>query len=696
MGSPDGKTRLASGLRHMTRFKRDWLTAFPVALGVVGALLILLRQTTYGIGLNWDSRRYISAAQNLLDGNGLVTSLDRPYQSAGPLFPVTLAIVARLFGLEVMEAASYANAAAFGLTVFVVSLWLKGRVQSPVLAVWAGCACILSIRLALFGACALTDMLFILLVVVSLFALDRFLGTGNRSLLFLAAVSAAAACLTRYIGVTLIGTGLLVLVFQRNTVVTKMTNAAVWFVVAAVPFSLWALRNVFVIGTFLGKPGPNGFSALISLHVATDEMTRWIFGETGFHFLNGIPQRLAGVESAGDVTTAAVVLKIAVLLMLVIGVGYALAYYRPGFLGRNRDILTVSIVFLSVYALFLMIYLPLADVTLPSRYMQPMFPPLLVAATIILGEFISNSHASRPPSLKKMITGKLGWILVSLWLVLQVGANYDDIREWIDNGVGYNSRQWAESELVRYLKAHPPARPIVSNAAPLFYFLKAFRDGETIGLGLRFSDVKYRLDNRRRHPGGEEIVFAVFYRDFWRRNYDYDLQDLGALPGMEVAAILEDGVIFQSRPPSDSGSAAQHNDSVVRAFHALLKDARPVIRSHFDVYLDEKHNRLIYVRDACGDGDAGYTGPRFFLHIFPVDPADLPGHRQRDAFDAFDFSVNHYGGSIGWRCIAMRSLPAYAIAAIETGQFDRRGDIWKGTFTFSDARRSLHTWQSPP
>ena len=55
----------------------------------------------------------------------------------------------------------------------------------------------------------------------------------------------------------------------------------------------------------------------------------------------------------------------AVLLFLpMICLGYALVRYRPGFLRANRTVLTDALVFAAVYALFLAMFLPLADTNL--------------------------------------------------------------------------------------------------------------------------------------------------------------------------------------------------------------------------------------------------------------------------------------------------------------------------------------------
>ena len=115
---------------------------------------------------------------------------------------------------------------------------------------------------------------------------------------------------------------------------------------------------------------------------------------------------------------------------------------------------------------------------------------------------------------------------------------------------------------------------------------------------------------------------------------------------------------------------------------------RPEIRSDFDVYLVE--NRLIYVKEPCGRDD---VAARFFLHVDPVVPDDLPGHREQHGFDELDFRFDEHSfdnfvfgdgrsARVGGTCLAEIPLPEYGIAAIRTGQYVAAEDgfhqIWGG------------------
>ena len=110
----------------------------------------------------------------------------------------------------------------------------------------------------------------------------------------------------------------------------------------------------------------------------------------------------------------------------------------------------------------------------------------------------------------------------------------------------------------------------------------------------------------------------------------------------------------------------------------LLGDSPPAIRSDWDVYLVE--HKLIYKKEQCSPED---VGPMFFLHLVPVDVNDLPSQRKQHGFDNLDFTFgNHRILATGAVCAAVRELPDYTIAAIRTGQFTERGQIWNGGFTY--------------
>lgn len=103
-----------------------------------------------------------------------------------------------------------------------------------------------------------------------------------------------------------------------------------------------------------------------------------------------------------------------------------------------------------------------------------------------------------------------------------------------------------------------------------------------------------------------------------------------------------------------------------------VASAQLIVRSDFDVYMDEDNSHLIYFKDECSVAD---VVPRFFLHIFPTHPADLPAHRRQYDFDNLSFDFRTRGERYGKLCAITIDLPDYAITRIRTGQWISRTGV---------------------
>ena len=130
------------------------------------------------------------------------------------------------------------------------------------------------------------------------------------------------------------------------------------------------------------------------------------------------------------------------------------------------------------------------------------------------------------------------------------------------------------------------------------------------------------------------------------------------------------------------------NDRLKDIDETIAQAGEPIIRSDFDVYLND--DALIYVKDDCGMSD---TTASFFLAAFPVDESDLPAESRQYGFQNLDFGFQGNGiRQADGRCIAIAQLPDYDIARISTGQYTRGADgstehLWNGEFRPTEVSR---------
>ena len=111
----------------------------------------------------------------------------------------------------------------------------------------------------------------------------------------------------------------------------------------------------------------------------------------------------------------------------------------------------------------------------------------------------------------------------------------------------------------------------------------------------------------------------------------------------------------------------------LEAARRAVRFADPDIRAAFNLHLTD--GQLTYFKEPCAQTDAD-DASLFFLHVFPEDLADIPGHRRQYGFDNLDFRFVEHGARIRGSCVAVASLPDYPIVSIRTGQLRGGQQLW--------------------
>ena len=103
---------------------------------------------------------------------------------------------------------------------------------------------------------------------------------------------------------------------------------------------------------------------------------------------------------------------------------------------------------------------------------------------------------------------------------------------------------------------------------------------------------------------------------------------------------------------------AEHLQGVVAAAGERIGEG------FFEVYSNGA--KLTYVRRDC---EAEDTADWFFLHFHPVQEGDLPPRSKAHGFQNEDFPFADWGVREGSLCVVVRSLPAFPVKQIQTGQY---------------------------
>ena len=223
------------------------LTAAALAAGVA------LYHVTAGMTTDYDSAVYVHAARSILAGDGFVDfSTGAPTSLWPPFYSVLLAVGS--FGVfDPQHVAGPLNVVLFALTVFFVAAYLLRRLRYRPLALFGTAAVALGWPLLFWAGHALSETTFVCLATASLIATDKHLRDGGRAALVAAAVCAALACLTRYMGVAVVAAACVLLALQRGVgPLSKLRRLGLFVAVSGAPLGLWCLRSMWMDGTLFG------------------------------------------------------------------------------------------------------------------------------------------------------------------------------------------------------------------------------------------------------------------------------------------------------------------------------------------------------------------------------------------------------------------------------------------------------------
>ena len=632
-----------------------------IALGILSALLILLRQINYGIGLTPDALAYLSAARSLSAGDGLVTVGGWPITIIWPpLFPL-LAGLPGFLGLDAAAAASLLNAAAFGALVGVVGWWLRRSSGSAPLALWGALAVMLSVRVSEQAYRAMSEALFILLATLALLTAAQFLDGGRRSALVWAAIFTALACLTRYIGVAIVITVALLLLLNSGPILARARDAALYALIAIAPFAAVMLSSLVFAGDYAGlvaeqRALPQNLARVAKI------LASWL---------------LPGSWSNDNMSIAALL----ALLALAPAVGaIILAVRRRRAPGRLSGVLLASGIFTLIYLAFMVTIASVINTSeINNRYMSPVYVPLLLTVAGLAAWRLRRNPGRDAPGAESSSRGRR-WaalrterartalrlaplVIMFLWLGYPLAATAVDINRTLTEGTGrYSSARWVNSELTRYINqrlADLDYGRMYSNDEHITYFHAGI---PAQLLPIHQNDL-YRVYQNQAAAAG---VYVVWFEDIVARRRDYGRKELeAALPDPQLLFENADGALFYVSP-----------DGITQEIAATVSDiGAPAIAAVYNVYLDD--DRLLYVKEPCEAPDAA---ARFYLHIVPERIDDLPRDRRGYGYANRDFAFDRFGWRVGASCIVSVPLPDWDFTAIRTGQYTDAGRLWEGEF----------------
>jgi hypothetical protein len=231
---------------------------FLIAVALAGMALALVVTSKYGPGVSADATKYLSISENLLNGKGFFDHTGRPLLWWPPLYPLAIAGVSWLTGLDVLLAGGYLNIALFGINIFLHGIFLALAFKDKPLYVFLGAAIVLFSDMGIrIHANISSEPLFVTFSMIFLIASADYLQTRSPRALWWMIVMSALASLQRYLGASLIAAGgCFILYANRETLRRGIRDGFVFGVLSLLPVAAWiGFHNLGQYNSFWGVTG---------------------------------------------------------------------------------------------------------------------------------------------------------------------------------------------------------------------------------------------------------------------------------------------------------------------------------------------------------------------------------------------------------------------------------------------------------
>ena len=633
------------------RLLPDRFTTVLLVVAALGTGLVLARELAWGIVWEGDSVRYLSAARSLVAGEGFVDADGGPLTLWPPLYPLLLT------GAGVMDPASFAaplNLAVFGLTILCFGRYLRDRLDSVFLRVWAPLAFALALPLADVARRALSETVFILFATLALMSLDEFLEDGRRAAFVRTTLFSALAWSTRYLGFPLVlAVGFLLLLRGPEAFAARVKRVLVFGASTAAPLGLWLWRNERVVGVPVTNWGSNDLTPAETL----GRMVELVRGWTAFD---------------RDLLTVAAMVLLAVVAF---AARKPLRRFVDGERGERRVRRNSNAV--AVFGAFLVSYVVVFVVVLAyggswsgvlTRYVTPLYVPALVLFVTAADRLFARARRSggwrfaAPIAMFGMVFWLAGQIVPTARAIARANTHDYGARN------GMNGPRYRESETLRFIGRNPQA-PLRTNANLGMVYLHHGRrvPGGALPSPRDLPVVEKVSAWLRRIPDGTHVI--------WYRRWDADRGRFSAtppvlylVPNLVPLRDFADGTVFEVDRTAGAPEPSPRTAAFDSRSDPMAREA-PETRDEFEIRYDG--GMLVYSRDPCPPAEMEEW---FFLHLYS--PTRF-GSEATDRETGF-FQFVEYGAIRDGRCLLRFPVPE-GYERFRTGQWSRaeQRELWR-------------------
>lgn len=390
----------------------------------------LYQSTTWGAGLSTDSITYLEGARDILTKWNL-EGIGTHYP---PLYFILIALTGLITG-DVLEALRLLQLLTIALSfvIFTLIVW-KGTNKTLLPTIICSLLFVTSQSVLCIYTMAWSEGSFCLFTLLGFYFLASYLEHEKKHfyILALSALFIGLAFLTRYVGITLVVTGIITLVLYGNGNPKKRTIDCIFFsFLSLIPMLLWIGRNYFISNAATSRILIVHTISIHKIQAGVQVLLNWLFLPNNYHFL-------------------------LLIILLLIGFIYLVSHKTLDTKYLNRTF-EICFIFIFIYIFFLLLSISLFDAHTPLD-IRILFPVYLF---FILGVVLLSYRAYSSKNIR--IVGYLMLFVMLLMAYAQIGTQQKYLSYVSTNGIGFSSKKWSQSDILQWVKKLPKDTIIFTN-----------------------------------------------------------------------------------------------------------------------------------------------------------------------------------------------------------------------------------------
>ena len=497
-------------------------------------LVLWFSISKYGLGISTDSVPLLFGGLNLSLGHGLISYDGSRLLLWPPLYPVLLAFIHRLSGVDMFVSATVLQVTAFVCISLCLSLlFLKIFPENLLFAFTANLLSDVGVVVLIGFTMVGSDYVFLAFVILFIWLTGVYLDKNSPRILVVIVVVGMLAMLLRYLGIAVIGTGVVVVFFFSAGMLTQRIVRSLLVLMAALPSGVW----LFITSRLLERRAPITFTE--NFNWFSKSILQWFF--------------------PSDALKAHLGLYIIFLWMIIFSLVILL------FLGSSPHIFFTSYV-LPVFvfgALYCLALFGSASVAyynkLGGRFLLPLYIPFVTLLTVALDNLLRLVRSWRPPSLRRFVSASsVGTLLLVAVLLFHVSLPV--ILDSHANGASggenaFNTAAWHENKTIQYWLSHEPKGQ--------YLLFSNYPDGVAFytGHSCNRSPVKYSGPYGKEaypvsqyasevFPAGQPVY--IIWIEPNDHSYFYEVEELSSIAKVEPLFVGDDGGVYRLKPLSGS------------------------------------------------------------------------------------------------------------------------------------------------